>query len=296
MADKSKFVIQTRQKAELLFEVVSPLGAAPSATLGVSKTFASPPRLVQGYGAINFLIISDVAFTLRIQEASTPAGPWAQTVSQASALDAATGNQFICLQVAPCGAYMRVFVDNGPAAQGSFTLEGVGLPVAGGGSSGGGGGGTSSVVQLRDGSVSATLASVKVDGTLIDGQGSVLAGGRDPNGEQRALAVTTTGELIVQGSTNRPTFAQGQLRPAAAGAAEELPAQPVPNGFAVFVRAFVDNDDFVYIGNSEANAENPAVGSPLEPGGFAFFYLTDINPIWVNSLTTGDGVYWYVEV
>ncbi len=92
-----------------------------------------------------------------------------------------------------------------------------------------------------------------------------------------------------------PTFAQGQLRPAAAGTAEQLTAQAVPDGFSIFGRAFRRNTKDVYIGKSKANAEDPTVGSPVEPGGFFKLFLTDTDEIWINSLMTGDGVFWYVE-
>jgi hypothetical protein len=97
-------------------------------------------------------------------------------------------------------------------------------------------------------------------------------------------------------SPNQPTFAQGQKRPAAAGTAEQLSAgQAVPNGFTVFGRAFPDNNDTVYLGNSQANAEDATVGSPIEPGAFFELACTDVSAFWINTLTTGDGVFWYVE-
>lgn len=114
----------------------------------------------------------------------------------------------------------------------------------------------------------------------------------------RRITVNSSGAIIIDGgaSQNQPTFAQGQLIPAAAGTGEQLsPGQAVPNGFAIFGRAFPDNDDTVYIGKSKANAEDPTIGSPLEPGAYFTMKLTDVSAIWVNSLTTGDGVFWYVE-
>lgn len=131
MAKQASFVIQTRQKADLLFSITRPLGAAASLT--------SEPRRVQGYGAINFLGISDAAFTITVEEATDPAGPWAVTLSQASAADA-NSNQVVCLQLSPCGTFMRVTVTAGGADQGELSFTMIGLPVAGGGGGGGGGG------------------------------------------------------------------------------------------------------------------------------------------------------------
>lgn len=172
---RTPHVIETRQKMDSLFEVQASKTTNAKGLLAVSKTFQSKVMLVSGYGSINFLIIADQAFTLRVQEATFPEGPWAQTVSQASALDAATGNQFICLQVSPCGTYMQVFVDNGATAQKSFTLEGAGLPVAGGGgsSSGGGGGGTGSCPANRA-SFQDNHQTVPVPGTAVQLQNQAI--------------------------------------------------------------------------------------------------------------------------
>lgn len=92
---------------------------------------------------------------------------------------------------------------------------------------------------------------------------------------------------------NQPSWAQGFKVPAGAGTAEQLDPQVVPDGFTIFVRAYTDNADTVFIGSDQANAE--AEITPLEPGAFATLAITNTNLIWVNSLTTGDGVFWYVE-
>lgn len=94
-------------------------------------------------------------------------------------------------------------------------------------------------------------------------------------------------------SPNQPTWAQGFKIPAAAGTGEVLQTQTIPDGFTLFVRAYPDNSDAVYIGKSKANSE--ALITPLEPGAYATLALTDVNEVWVNSLVTGDGVFWYVE-
>jgi hypothetical protein len=118
--------------------------------------------------------------------------------------------------------------------------------------------------------------------------------------DEDGVPISATNPLPVTGSgggssPNQPTFAQNQKRPAAAGTGEQLQSQAVPDGFTVFVRAFPGNTDTVYIGKSKANSENTSVGSPLEPGAFATLALTNVDEIWVNTLTTGDGVFWYVE-
>jgi hypothetical protein len=95
---------------------------------------------------------------------------------------------------------------------------------------------------------------------------------------------------------NRPAFATGQLNVAAHGVAQQLQAQAIPNGFTVFIRARPTNTGPVYIGNSQVNAQNPAVAIILEPGAFLTYGITNVDLVWVNADNDGDGVMWTVEV
>lgn len=292
----SPHVIETRQKTDLLFSVIASVSSGAKNLLAAAGVFTSPVRLVAGYGAINFLIISNAAFTLRVKEANDPAGPWAQTELQASAADAA-GNQFICLQVAPCGAYMQIFVDNGAAPQTAFALAGIGLPVAGGGGgSSSGGGGTGGIVQLRDGSAATTLASVKVDATAIGTQGSVLVGGEAPGGLQQAIRVNAAGQLIVAPTPNRTSFEDNQKTVAVPGTAVQLQAQAIPDGFTVFVAALDDNTGNIYFGNSAADAQTHTKANVLTAGAFRTLALQNVNAIWIDADVAGEGVQWLVEI
>lgn len=149
-ADKSKFVIATRQVADLLWSSAALLGIpTPPATLA-TKAFSV--REVDGYSAIAFLGIADQSFQIRVQEASTPVGPWTQTALLASSLDAVLGVQKVVTRIAPTGLFMRIFVDNLSAtAMKLFSLSVLGIPegsapgsttTGGGGGGGTGGGGT----------------------------------------------------------------------------------------------------------------------------------------------------------
>jgi hypothetical protein len=123
---------------------------------------------------------------------------------------------------------MRIFLDNTGVLDAVAELSGFGHPVAGGGGGSGGGGGVGTVVQLRDGNGGTTLASVKTDGTLIAAEGSVLAGGRDPGGAQRALAVNAAGQLIISIGPSTPGASIASPPDVAVGpfATVPLPAPP----------------------------------------------------------------------
>jgi len=198
------FGIPTRQKDDELFRLNS-LATSP-VSVPAAGTVAFAIRRVVGYGVIRFLVISNEVATLRIEEAPTPKGPWVETDRlTAVASPSGSGQFFICTDVSPCGAFMRIFLDNGGAGAVIPDLIGFGHPIAGGGGSGGGGGGGSpSIVELEDGNGGTTRASVKLDGVLIGAQGSVLAGGRDPGGAQRALAVNAAGQLIISIGPSTP--------------------------------------------------------------------------------------------
>lgn len=222
------FVIQTRQKDDELFRLDSNSEKTQPISAGGSAEF--PIRRVLGYGVVRFLVVATEVMRLRIEEAPTPQGPWVETDRlTAVASTSGSGQFFICTDVSPCSTFMRVFLDNTGASAVEADLSGFGHPVAGGGGSGGGGGGGSpSVVELEDGNGGTTRASVKLDGTPIGAQGSVLAGGRDPGGAQRALAVNAAGQLIISIGPSTPgaTITTAPDTVVGIGATVPLPAPP----------------------------------------------------------------------
>lgn len=285
------FVIQTRQKDDELFRLKEDAGS-----ISAGGTVAFPIRRVLGYGSIRFLAVSAEILRLRIEEASAPEGPWVETSRAASvASTSGSGQQVICADIAPCSVFMRIFLDNVGVGAASAELSGFGHPVSGGGGGGGGGGGPSSIVELKDGNAGVTRASVKTDGTLINGQGSVLAGGRDPGGIQRALAVTTAGQVSVV-LPNRAAFTTDQKTVAVPGTAEQFQAQAVPDGFTIFLEALDGNTGNVYIGGTKADAENHAKANVLSVGAFRTLALTNTNEIWIDADVATEGVQWTVEI
>lgn len=219
---KPNFVIQTRQKDDILYRIAATdIAAAGSATL--------PVRKVIGYGVIRFLAFSDDTLVLRIEQGPTKNGPWVETDRLPSVASPGGSQQMVCGAVSPCAPFMRGFLDNTGGGTEEVELVGSGHPVAAGGGHSGGGGGPATVVEIEDGNGGITRGSVKVDGTAIGAQGSFLAGGRDPSGDQRALPLNAAGELIVSGSGITPgTIITSPADVAVGiGATVALPAPPV---------------------------------------------------------------------
>jgi hypothetical protein len=98
------------------------------------------------------------------------------------------------------------------------------------------------------------------------------------------------------GVPNRSDFYTGQKNVAVAGTAEQCPAQAVPDGFTIFLRAKVGNAGTVWVSNSKANAEDHTVATPLEAGAFLTLALTNTDIIWIDADVSGEGACLTVEV
>lgn len=114
------FISASRQKADRLF------GPLERDLRGV-EILDLPERAVTGYGRVSFLGISRSAFRLTVEESCGENGPFARTALFASTLDLTTGLQRAFAFVTPCGALMRVRVENLGAAA-PLELSGYGLP------------------------------------------------------------------------------------------------------------------------------------------------------------------------
>jgi hypothetical protein len=94
---------------------------------------------------------------------------------------------------------------------------------------------------------------------------------------------------------NRESFATGQVTVPIPGTAVQMPAQAIPDGFAVVIRAKGSNTMDVFVGNSAANAQNPAVRYILEAGEFVTLYITDLSLAFIDAAIADEGVDWIVE-
>jgi hypothetical protein len=98
------------------------------------------------------------------------------------------------------------------------------------------------------------------------------------------------------GAANRPAFVTGQVNVPVPGTAAQLPAQAIPDGFTIFIRAKVTNTGNIYIGNSAPNAQNHLVAFILEPGAFLEYGITNGDLVFLDADDANDGVMWTSEV
>lgn len=97
-------------------------------------------------------------------------------------------------------------------------------------------------------------------------------------------------------SGNKPALATGQKDITAAGTAEQLDDVDIPDGYKVVLVAKPGNTGYVYLGNSEANAESATARlDRLEAGDSIALQVTNLNLVWADVSVSGEGVSWYVE-
>lgn len=95
---------------------------------------------------------------------------------------------------------------------------------------------------------------------------------------------------------NRVSFATNQKAVTTAGTAVQLQSQAVPDGFTIFLRSLAANTGKIWVGSSQANAQNHAIAEPVEAGAFNTIALTNTDEIWIDADVNGEGVSWLVEV
>lgn len=118
------FVIQTRQKADELWRIVS----ASAESIAADGDLVLAVRKVAGYSEIRFLAFAAEPFSIRIEQGPTGKGPFVETQVLTSVAGPG-GEQIICESVEPCGAYMRLTVENTGAGVMAPELQALGLPV-----------------------------------------------------------------------------------------------------------------------------------------------------------------------
>ena len=96
---------------------------------------------------------------------------------------------------------------------------------------------------------------------------------------------------------NREFFLTGQRTVDTAGTAVQLTTSSitVPGGFQLTVIAKPGNSGTIYFGNSKGDAEGAMKFDGLSAGLAHSFRVKNVNLVWVNGDTDGDGVSWIVE-
>lgn len=100
--------------------------------LGVGQSFVSRIILSEGFAAVHVLAISDVSGTLRVEEStSEDFTVSAVTESEASAVDAVTGRQFVAAIIPIAGRAVRIVWLNGASVQTLFRIRAYLIPISG---------------------------------------------------------------------------------------------------------------------------------------------------------------------
>lgn len=79
------------------------------------------------------------------------------------------------------------------------------------------------------------------------------------------------------------------------GTAEQCAALVAPIGLGIVVKAMSSNEELVYIGSSQLNAQNTAKRVTLAAGQAVILFVENANLIWVDAVAAGEGVETVVE-
>jgi hypothetical protein len=109
------------------------------------------------------------------------------------------------------------------------------------------------------------------------------------------ITVGGGGGIVVNPTPNRASFVTAQVPVPTHGNAVQFASQAIPDGFSIAVKAFDTNTGNIYIGNSEANAENHAVAAILAAGQSLLYFIDNADLIWIDSDVDDEGVVWTVE-
>lgn len=95
---------------------------------------------------------------------------------------------------------------------------------------------------------------------------------------------------------NRPGWDHGQKTVTTPGTAEQLDALAIPDGFELVVRALQGNDGNIFLGNSQANAQDANKRLTFTPGNGPTLRVRNANQVWVDAAQAGEGVDYWTEV
>jgi len=114
-------------------------------------------------------------------------------------------------------------------------------------------------------------------------------------GDAAILQVNSNGVLITTGETGSASLTSGVEVVTTGGTAEQLnggTSLAVQNGYAVVVKALDTNTNKVYVGNSGVGSAN---GYQLNPCEGVTLQMNNVNLVYIDVDTDGEGVSWIVE-
>jgi len=95
---------------------------------------------------------------------------------------------------------------------------------------------------------------------------------------------------------NRPDWTHGQKTVDAAGTAEQLPSQAIPDGFELVVRALPGNGNNIFLGRTKALAQSATDRLQFSAGNGLTLKVKNANQVWVDTVVNGEGVDYWTEV
>lgn len=121
----------------------------------------------------------------------------------------------------------------------------------------------------------------------------------DTNPDSTTVYVIRTSRAVL---VNKSAFTTGQKDVTygednpANHTAEQLPDVEVPDGCQLTILAKPGNTDYIYLGNSKANAESSTNRfDKLEAGLAVSLKITNANKVWIDAGVSGEGISYIVE-
>jgi hypothetical protein len=98
--------------------------------------------------------------------------------------------------------------------------------------------------------------------------------------------------------SNEPHFVTGRTPVPTPGTAVQLnggSSIPIPGGYYLVIKAPKATTGTMFIGNSQANAQDVTVSYPLDKQEVIEYGIADVNLVWVDASVAGEEVVWTVE-
>lgn len=120
--------------------------------------------------------------------------------------------------------------------------------------------------------------------------------------DQDGIPISPSNPLPVTGGggggvTNQPNLTTFRITIGATPATGvQGPSVAIPNGVAVLIRASLDNQGRIFVGGTQAEAEDQTTASELDPGDAIWYFVTNATAIWISGEFQDDNVRCTVEV
>ena len=141
--------------------------------------------------------------------------------------------------------------------------------------------------------------TVAPDGQAVDGthlKEGALGLMYDPVADKFQLPGINSEHVAKAATPNRAAIKTDQKNVAVAGVAEQPPAQAVPDGFKLIVKAKKANTGNIFVGGSAADAQNAAKRWILEPNESISLAVANFDDVFIDAAVSTEGVELIVEI